>query len=203
MSELVGIVLAAGLGTRFEDGNKLLARVDGDPIVARAARSMAESPIDRTVATLGHDAVAVRRAVDPFVDETVQIEEYDRGQSRSVRAGAEYARGADADAVLFLPGDMPCVDPETIRRLVDASRADEDCDAVVPTVDGERGNPVLFDAGQFDELASLAGDTGGRALFDDIEVRRVPTDDPGIRIDVDTRTDLWSVRQSGCDTGRS
>lgn len=202
MSELVGVVLAAGLGTRFEDGNKLLARVEGEPIVARAARSMSDAGLERTIATLGHDGAAVRRAVDPHVDETIQIDEYERGQSRSVRAGAQYARDATADAVVFLPGDMPCIDPATVRQLVDAYQQGSD-GAVVPTYDDRRGNPVLFDAGHFDELASISGDTGGRKLFEDSDVRRVSTDDPGIHTDIDTRTDLWSVRQSGCDTGRS
>lgn len=202
MPELVGIVLAAGLGTRFEDGNKLLARVEGEPIVARAARSMVDASLDRTIATLGHDGSAVRRAVDPYVDETIQIDEYERGQSRSVRAGAQCARDADADAVLFLPGDMPCVDPATVHRLVDAYQSGSD-GVIVPTYDDRRGNPVLFDAAHFDELASLSGDTGGRELFEDSSVRRVSTVDPGIHVDIDTRTDLWSVRQSGCDTDRS
>ncbi|AHG01245.1 molybdenum cofactor cytidylyltransferase (plasmid) [Halostagnicola larsenii XH-48] len=202
MTGLVGVVLAAGLGTRFEDGNKLLARVEGEPIVGRAARSIADASLDRTIATLGHDGPAVRRAVDPHVDETIQVDEYERGQSRSVRAGARYARETTADAALFLPGDMPCVESKTVRRLVDAYRSAGD-GAVVPTYDDRRGNPVLFDAAHFDELASLAGDTGGRELFEKIDVRRVPTNDPGIHVDIDTRTDLWSVRQSGCDTGRS
>ncbi|WP_137290561.1 nucleotidyltransferase family protein [Natronorubrum halophilum] len=202
MVELVGVVLAAGRGTRFEGGNKLLATVDDEPIVGRSARALAGGSLDRTIAILGHDSEAVRDAIGPHVDETTINDEYERGQSRSVRSGARYAREFGADAALFLPGDMPCVDAATVRRLADAYR-DDSADIVVPTYEGHRGNPVLFDAVHFDELASISGDVGGRALFDAANVRRVPVDDPGIHLDVDTAADLESVRQSDCDGGRS
>ncbi|TYT62721.1 nucleotidyltransferase family protein [Natrialba swarupiae] len=193
MSELVGVLLAAGLGTRFEDGNKLLAPVcqRDEPIVVRAARSFPDA-VDHVVAVVGHEADAVREAVSSVVDETVHNPAYERGQSTSVRTGAIAARERDADAAVFLPGDMPTVDPRTVQRIVEASRED-DVDAVVPVYDGRRGNPVLFDASCFDDLADLSGDTGGRALFETVAVRRLPVEDPGIHVDVDTVDDLASL----------
>ncbi len=139
MSELVGVLLAAGLGTRFEDGNKLLAPVcqRDEPIVVRAARSFPDA-VDHVVAVVGHEADAVREAVSSVVDETVHNPAYERGQSTSVRTGAIAARERDADAAVFLPGDMPTVDPRTVQRIVEASRED-DVDAVVPVYDGRRG----------------------------------------------------------------
>ncbi|MEY7850077.1 NTP transferase domain-containing protein [Natrarchaeobius sp. A-rgal3] len=188
MTELVGVVLAAGLGTRFEGGNKLLATVEDEPVVVRGARSF-PADVDRVIAVVGHEADDVGEAVSSVVDETIHNPEYERGQSTSVRAGANAARDRDADAVLFLPGDMPCVDPRTVRRIVEAHRESE-ADAVVPVYDDRRGNPVLFDADCFDDLVDLTGDTGGRALFETVTVRRLPVEDPGIHADVDTLDDL-------------
>lgn len=197
MGELVGIVLAGGRGTRFEDGNKLLATVDGEPIVSRAARTLNVDAVDHTIAILGHDADDVREVVAADVDETAYNPAYARGQSRSVRLGARAASERDADAVVFLPGDMPCVDEPTVERLVAAYR-DGRHDVVVPTIDGQRGNPVLFDAAQFDALRELTGDTGGRAILETADVHRVAVDDPGVRIDVDTVADKERLRQSDC-----
>ncbi|MFC4440161.1 MULTISPECIES: nucleotidyltransferase family protein [Natrialbaceae] len=197
MGELVGIVIAAGRGTRFEGGNKLLATVDGEPIVSRAARSLNVAAVDHAVAILGHDADAVRDVVAANVDETTYNPAYARGQSRSVRLGARAASERDAEAVIFLPGDMPCVDETTVERLVAAYR-DGHNEVVVPTYDGQRGNPVLFDAAQFDALQELTGDTGGRAVLETADVRRVAVDDPGVRIDVDTVRDRERLRQSDC-----
>lgn len=204
MSRVVGVLLAGGRGTRFEGGNKLLAEYDGEALVRRAARSLADADTERAVAVLGHDADAVEPVLDGIVDETVYNPEYERGQSRSVRAGVGVARARDADAALFLPGDMPCVDAETVDALVGAyCEIDEADEAIlVPTVDGRRGNPVLFGAAHFADLAALSGDVGGRALFEAEAVRSVPVDDLGVRRDVDTAAALSELRQFGCD-GRS
>lgn len=202
MRELVGVVLAGGRGTRFDEGNKLLATLDEKPIVSRAARSLAVDAVDHTVSILGHDADAVRRAVEPYVDETRENPAYAEGQSRSVRLGARVAGERDADAALFLPGDMPCVDRATIERLAAAVR-DGAHTIVVPTYEGRRGNPVVFDAVHFDALQDVTGDTGGRALLERHAVRRIAVDDPGVRIDVDTVADRDRLRQSDCVGGRA
>lgn len=200
MGEVVGVLLAAGRGTRFEGGNKLLASVEGDAVVVRAARSLAAA--DHVLAILGHDADAVREALADHVDETTYNDDYDRGQSTSVRLGVDVVRDRGVDAAIFLPGDMPCVDGRTVDRLVETYRAGGD-EVVVPTCDGRRGNPVLFDAVHFDALAAVTGDVGGRALFDSdaVSVRRLPVADPGVLRDVDTAADLAAVRQSESDSG--
>jgi molybdenum cofactor cytidylyltransferase len=188
MGEIVGVVLAGGRGTRFEGGNKLLTTLDGQPIVSHAARTLDVEGIDHTIAVLGYDADRVRKAVSSDVDETVENPAYAEGQSRSVRVGAQAAAKHSADAVLFLPGDMPRVDPSTVTQLVAAFRESDET-VVVPTYDGERGNPVLFGEGHFGALATLTGDTGGRTLFESATVRRVAVDDPGVHLDIDTVAD--------------
>lgn len=219
---ILGALLAAGTGTRFGEGNKLLADLDGEPVVARAARTLAESSIDACVAVVGHDREAVAEALPADVA-VVANPDYDSGQSASVRRGVAVARERGADAVVFALGDLPCVRVETVDALIDAYRSevtaarDEtgtapvEADAardgagtdrpgiVAPRHEGRRGNPVLFDARYFDALASVEGDAGGRALLDSEPVAWVDVDDPGVRLDVDTDRDLRALRnrQSG------
>lgn len=191
--EVVGVLLAAGLGTRFADGNKLLAslRRDGEqvPVVRQAAERLVGAPVADAVAILGHEADRVAAALDPVAIETVLNNEYEAGQATSVRRGVAWARRRDADAVLFALGDMPWVAPTTYRALVDNWRA-SDADIVVPTHEGDRGNPAVFGARYFDALAAVEGDTGGRALMAREPVERVAVDDPGIHQDVDYVRDL-------------
>ncbi|MFP8952945.1 NTP transferase domain-containing protein [Natrialbaceae archaeon A-arb3/5] len=204
MTEVVGVILAGGLGTRFEDGNKLLASIneDGEPIVSRALRTFDGDAVDHTVAVLGHEADAVGEVVSDRVDETVHNPAYEEGQSTSVRAGVRAARDREADAAVFLPGDMPCLDRETVRTITTAYR-NGDVEVVVPTYEGRRGNPVLFGSSQFEALLSVSGDTGGRALFETADVNRVAVDDPAIHLDVDTVEERDRLRESGCDDARS
>lgn len=215
---ILGVLLAAGTGSRFEDGNKLLADVDdettgseatdseptegettdGASVVSRAARTLANSSVDAVVAVVGHDREAVERELPDGVDVLYNVD-FEAGQSTSVKLGVEFARKREADAALFALGDMPSVSVETIEKLLAAYRDDEG-DIVVPRYEGERGNPVLFDSQYFDALADVKGDTGGRELIErevgskSEPVAWVDVSDPGVRQDVDTAEDLAELR---------
>jgi molybdenum cofactor cytidylyltransferase len=194
---LAGVLLAAGESSRFRDGNKLLARVDGEPIVRRAARTLVESDCTPLFVVVGHEAERVREALSGLPFETVANDEYARGQATSVRAAVEALSDRDdpVGAAVFALGDMPFVAPESVRRLVAVYRAGR-ATAAAAAHDGERGNPVLFDARYFGRLADVEGDVGGRELLrsgDDAVL--VETGDPGVRADVDTVADLREARE--------
>ena len=195
MATVLGVLLAAGEGTRFEGGNKLLAEIDGKPVVVYAARTLVASGVDDALAVLGHEADRVEDALTDLEVRTVENPDYGRGQATSVALGAGIADEEGFDAALFVLGDLPCVAPETVRKLVGAFEQ-TDAGIAVPTYGGRRGNPVLFGREHFDELTELTGDRGGRALFEAHPVERVPVDDPGIHLDVDTAADLQRARDS-------
>jgi len=182
-----GVLLAAGESTRFGEENKLLAAVDGEPVVRHAAEPLVTA-LPSVVAVLGHEAERVRAALDQFAVDTVTNDRYRAGQSTSVAVGIDAARANGWDAVVFGLGDMPAVDPETVEALVGAYR-DGEGTVLFPTHEGTRGNPVLFDRAHYDELAAVAGDRGGREI---VRERGVPVavDDPGVRRDVDEPGDL-------------
>jgi molybdenum cofactor cytidylyltransferase len=197
---VAGVVLAAGLSSRFGDGNKLLATLEGEPLVVHAVRTLTGADLD-AVAVVVDPATDVPDALteaglahDDSNVTLVENPDAAAGQATSVRRGVAWAR-PDHDAVVFALGDMPRVRPETVDRLVDAWR-DGTGSALAAGYDGQRGNPVLFDRQHFDALAALSGDTGGRSVFaaaTDSAV--VETDDPAVRLDVDTRAELDDVRE--------
>jgi molybdenum cofactor cytidylyltransferase len=126
---ILGVLLAAGTGSRFETTSessvegetKLLADLDGQPLVAHAAKTLTESSLDAAVAVVGHEQTAVERAL-PEAIETVPNPDYEQGQSTSVRQGIAAARERDADAVLFALGDMPCLSHATVEAILDTYR---------------------------------------------------------------------------------
>lgn len=186
------VLLAAGRSERFTSGNKLLARIDGQQVVNHAAAAVLTAEVAELVAVVGHEAAAVRAAL-PEQFETRFNEGYADGQHTSIQTGVSAARERGWDATLFVLGDMPAVSPDTIRALYGAF-ADGGQDIVVPTTDGQRGNPVLFGATQFEALAGVTGDRGGRQFIESQKPMRVPVDDPGIHQDIDSREDLESFR---------
>jgi len=58
----------------------------------------------------------------------------------------------------------------------------------VPTLVGERGNPVLIGRALFGRIAGLTGDQGARKLIEaaGADVIEVPVEDAGIARDFDT-----------------
>lgn len=190
---VAGVVLAAGTGSRFGEDNKLLATLEGEPLVRRATRTLLDAAVEfeSVTAVVGHEASRVTAALDGLDVEVVENPAYEVGRSTSIRAGIETVAGADA--ALFALGDVPLVRPGTIETLVEAYRAGAGA-VLAAAHEGRRGNPVLFDAAAFEDLAELEGDAGGRAVIlgrDDAAL--VETDDPGVLLDVDTPADLAAL----------
>jgi len=194
---VAGVLLAAGRSSRFGAANKLLADLDGEPLVRHAARRLRAArgeALSTVVAVVGHEADRVRAALSGPELRTVENPDPAAGQATSVQAGVEAIR-AEADAAVFALGDMPRVRPGSVERLVAAYRAG-DGDALAAAHRGARGNPVLFDGRHFDALADVAGDVGGREiLLSGTGSALVETGDPGVLIDVDTPENLDALRE--------
>lgn len=185
-----GVLLAAGRSTRFDAGNKLLATVDGTPIVCQSATTLLDSRLDEVVVVVGHQADAVCDALDGVEVTMRRNGAYSTGQSTSVREGVSAARDRGWDAVVFALGDMPFVSPATVNALLDTYAAGEGS-VVAAAYEGKRGNPVLFDAVHFDSLAEVSGDRGGRRVVEESsDVVCVDIGDPGTTRDVDYEADL-------------
>jgi molybdenum cofactor cytidylyltransferase len=122
----------------------------------------------------------------------VQNVEPERGQSNSVHMGLNAVQD-QVDAAVFLLADMPLVGSDLVAALIEKHR--ETLGSVIaPTVDGRRGNPVLFDRKTFDALREVQGDQGGRALFSHYPVIQVEWDDSSL-FDVDSDEELRKMRE--------
>lgn len=199
------IVLAAGRSTRMGSVNKLLADLDGRPVVAHAIAAVATAGLAGPVVVLGHMADAVRTAIGAETHgdgggggaapgETTRFviaQDFNGGMSRSLAAGLA-AAPPDWCAALIVLGDMPRVAPTTLAAIA-AAVTDSDA-VVVPLADGKRGNPVAWGRAHWPRLATLTGDAGGRALLAEVAIVEFETGDPGILADVDTPAALALLR---------
>lgn len=195
-SRVSGVVLAAGSSSRFEgDRPKQLWPLDGEALVRRVVRTARASSLSEVWVVLGHAAAEVASEIADFGVRTVINPSYREGQSTSVQAGlARVAPGSSA--ALFIPADQPYLTRALIDRLI-ATYRETGRSIVVPSCQGRRGAPVLFDRRLFPELEELEGDVGGRAvlLHHAAEIAEVVLDDPLELADVDTFQDLRRLRQ--------
>jgi CTP:molybdopterin cytidylyltransferase MocA len=183
------ILLAAGAGSRF-GGGKLLAKLNDMPLVEHVLVALGASPVDKTVVVVGADAKRLREVCEPYRFRIVENPEWTRGQSTSVRAGLR-ALGPEARAAVVLLADQPLVGADAVKRLVEAFEGG--AKVAVAAYGGEPRNPVLFSREVWPLLeAELSGDEGARPFLrrhQDL-VTRVPCDEVGDPVDVDTAEDL-------------
>src|SRR5207244_11917213 len=101
----------------------------------------------------------------------------------------------NSEAVLFGMADKPFVSVETINKVIETYLSSR-IGIVIPVYRGTRGNPVLFSRYFFDELRTLSGDIGGKAVIrrHAESVRELEVDDDGILVDIVTRADLESAK---------
>jgi UDP-N-acetylglucosamine diphosphorylase/glucosamine-1-phosphate N-acetyltransferase len=118
-SEKIGIVvLAAGKGTRMNsDRAKVLHEVCGTPMIVHVAQTAAKVAAGRIVIVVGHQADAVRAAVDDASAADYAVQEEQLGTGHAVQCALPSLAG-DVRHVVILCGDVPLLRPATIESLV-------------------------------------------------------------------------------------
>jgi molybdenum cofactor cytidylyltransferase len=189
---IAAIVLAGGSSKRFGADNKLLAEIDGRPLVARILAAIEEGGIARVVVVTGHQPDQVAAAVARAGRRITHNARYADGIGTSIAAGIAALDG-DVDGALIAQGDMPAVDAALITTLCQCF-ADAGGDRIVFPVaaDGRQGNPVVWPRRLFGALRQLGGDRGGKRLIeaDGAAVVRVAVAGEAAAIDIDTPEEL-------------
>ncbi len=188
---IAAIVLSAGQSSRMGAGNKLLADIDGTPMVLRVVDAALASQASPVIVVTGHQRDAVEAALAGRDVVLAHNPDFAEGISTSLKAGLDAVPDAADGAVICL-GDMPLVSAGLLDRLIAAYNPAEGRAIVVPTRDGKRGNPVLWDRRFFAEMHQVAGDVGARHLIGDYAelVVEVETEDAAVLTDVDTQAAL-------------
>jgi molybdenum cofactor cytidylyltransferase len=184
---IIGILLAAGTGSRF-GGDKLLHPLpDGVAIAAHAARNMFAAGLNVTA--------VVRPGDFPLADMLEQegcavtvCPGAARGMGASLAHAIASERGADGWVVAL--ADMPKIMPATIAAV--AAALQQGARIVAPQFNNQRGHPVGFGAALCSELIALDGDQGARLLLDKHRdsLKLIECADAGVLYDIDRRTDV-------------
>jgi molybdenum cofactor cytidylyltransferase len=193
--QIAAVVLAAGFARRAAGVDKLLVPVAGKPIIRHVVDAVCEAGLDPVVVVIRPDASHIREALGDAPVTFVENPNAGGGLSTSLRCGIEALPQACAGAAILL-GDMPWVRTSTLRALTAALDHAADRSICVPVFDGTRGNPVVWSARFFPEIATLTGDAGARGLLAryPAAVHDVMVDDAGVLRDVDTAEQIEQAR---------
>ncbi|MFP6748894.1 MAG: molybdopterin-binding/glycosyltransferase family 2 protein [Alphaproteobacteria bacterium] len=195
---IAALILAAGQSRRMGAINKLLAKIGGKAMLVRVVEAAQASQAEHIAAVTGHEAERVAAALADYDVPAIHNPAFADGLSTSLQRGVGALPG-DIDGVIVLLGDMPRIAPDHLDRLIAAFNPLEGRAICVPTYQGKRGNPVLFGAQFFAEIAEVGGDSGAKHLIGEHEdiLVEVPMEDDGIFLDIDTPDALTAIRAAG------
>ncbi len=181
-----GVVLAAGLGSRF-GATKQLHPVDGRPMAQHAIDALVDAGVDEVLVITGHDADRVEAALQlPAAGRFVRNAAYRDGQATSL-AAAFHDIDEASEAAVVLMADQPGVDATDVRALVERFRGTRKQIVRLRYADGP--GPALLSREIYAEAGHLHGDVGARILMashpewvEDVEIDRPAppdVDEPG------------------------
>lgn len=186
------LILAAGAARRF-GAPKMLAMLDGLPVIRRTAEAVIAAGFDDVVVATGSEHAAIAAALAGLDCRIIATPDWSEGISASIRTGSAALAGAGEGLFVFL-GDMPLVPIELCQPL--ARLAEASGYAARPRVAGKPGHPVCFRPAAIADLALLQGDDGAAPLLRQKPVAYLDTDDAGALLDIDAPDDLAAAERA-------
>ena len=166
--DVAAIVLAGGRSERFGHRDKLRASIDGDTLLERAVAA---------VAIVADDVVVVLAPTTPETDVPPPARAaHDPTEGEGPLAGvhAGLLAAARSDVAVVVAGDMPDIQPDVLRLMLDAV-ADPDTELVaLHDGEGPRPLPLAVRTRPATDAASAllaAGERRLRALVGALELR--------------------------------
>ena len=117
------VILAAGMGKRMQsDLPKVLHTLAGKPMLAQVIDSARQLSPDRIIVVVGHGADAVKKAFADQTDIQYALQQPQHGTGHAVQQALPLLVGGDNpdDTTIVLYGDVPLVQPATLKRLLQA-----------------------------------------------------------------------------------
>lgn len=148
----VGLVLAAGAGTRFGQP-KAPIMFGGERLVDRSVRVLREAGCDDVVVVLGAWIGTVPKAT------IVVNDDWRKGMGSSLQTGLQFLGDVtNADRAVVTLVDLPGLTPEAVHEVCRNQSG-----LVVATYDGQPGHPVILGCEHWLPILTLGlGDEGAR-----------------------------------------
>ena len=183
------ILLAAGQSKRMNGENKLTKEIQGIPLIKLSVKNILASSINELIIVLGHQ----KEIIEQLIEKNEKIKcvfnkNFESGMASSIKTGLNNL-SEKTEAFFICLGDMPLVNKDTYNQLIKSRNKNE---IIVPTYEGQQGNPVLFSITMKEKIKSISGDFGAKNILElnKEKVYQVPIHNDGIIKDFDTTKDF-------------
>lgn len=135
MGKIICIILAAGKGTRMNEGEaspipKVMFEANGKPIIHYAVEAIERAGIEKIILVVGYKKEMVMDYFDGNVEYAVQEEQL--GTGHAVMMAKEKA--GKAEAVIVFYGDHALYRPESINKLIETYEKEKPTIAMLSVV---------------------------------------------------------------------
>ena len=181
---VVGLLLAAGAGSRMGRPKALVRDAAGEPWLVRGVRALHDGGCDSVSVVLGAAADEAVLLLEGTGAAVVLAEDWADGMAASLRAGLSSLAGTDAEAAVVSLVDLPDVGADVVRRVVGGG-AGRDALARA-SYDATPGHPVVIGRDHWAGVLDTAtGDRGARDYLAARDVQLVECGDLATGHDVD------------------
>ena len=183
------ILLAAGESKRMNGRNKLIEKVNGEPLIKHSVRNILESSIDELIIIVGHHSKIIKNLINKNKKiKFIFNSNYKSGIASSIKLGLKNLSEQTQGFFICL-GDMPMINKEIYNKLIMHLKNNE---IVVPTFKNKQGNPILFSNLMKDKVMMVEGDNGAKKILElhKDKIFNVDIKDLKILKDFDTQDDF-------------
>jgi molybdenum cofactor cytidylyltransferase len=191
------LMLAAGQGSRMGSFPKALLKKSDQSLLKRFCIAAQEFNTVEFVLVTGFHAELIEGHLQGFNGEldispkVIRNTQAEKGQASSVRLGLE-SFAKNYDVLLVALSDQPDIGGAEIQALLEEyQHKSADQEIILPIVDGQRGNPVLFSKKSIAAILEIP-DMVCRPYMDSHpqQVRQLVTSNKAYLVDVDTEEDI-------------
>ena len=196
-----GIIPAAGMSARM-GAFKPLLKVGGVSIIKRTARTLMCAGASPVVIVTGFRGDEIEAEMAGTGVEFVRNCDYASSQQfDSVCMGLKALKGGHR-GVIITPADVPCVDSESVKKLMERLECTGEL-AAVPVYNDKAGHPLVLDARLIPYVLDYGGCGGLRGALKacGCEALRVAVDDPATALDTDTPEDYARLLRLAAGSG--
>ncbi|MBU1172282.1 MAG: nucleotidyltransferase family protein [Proteobacteria bacterium] len=190
MSDRVTAILLAGGESRRMGFCKQTLVIAGKPVIVHCVEALTQAGVSRIMVVVGKYEDAIRQALRNLEVDVVKNDLPNADMADSVRVGLA-TMGASSTGVMICLSDHPLVKPGTMKILMETHRVFPES-IIIPIYQERNGHPVIFPTERLKHIHH------GGTLRDIIQthqrrVIRIPVDDPGVFMDMDTPDDYQLI----------
>ena len=193
MPDQVRAILLAGGESRRMGVCKQTLPLGGKPVIVHCVDALTEAGILKITVVVGKYGNAIRQALGNLKVDVVENVLPGADMADSVRTGLA-AMDHDPAGVMICLSDHPLVKSGTMEKLLEIHRVSPE-QILIPVCQARNGHPVIFPTELLKHIHH------GGTLRDIIQanpdrVRRIPVDDAGVIMDMDTPEDYRLIINS-------